>query len=85
MLAGKHLLIPQAPQALVQRGLDAWMLIDKQLFTLDGTTCNKIGASPLCDAAERADTGVSYEAFTNQARRCEMEACFKLTRSWETD
>ena len=35
-----------------------WMLVDKSRFTLDGSTCNKIG--------------VSYTAFRSQGQRCDV-------------
>ena len=39
-----------------QEGVNAWMLVDREMFTLDGTECNKIG--------------VSYNAFRYETDRC---------------
>ena len=46
-LSSFYLLKPSYPStnSLVLEGTRAWMLIDKTLFTLDGTECNKIGVS----------------------------------------
>ena len=38
--------------------MSRWMFISKELVTLDGSECDKIG--------------VSYEAFQNQANKCSM-------------
>lgn len=58
----KYLTVPSSPanHERVLAGVAEWMLIDRSLFTTDGTECNKIG--------------VSYSAFRHESDRCAKRA-----------
>jgi hypothetical protein len=51
------------------QGMSRWMFISQDGVTLDGTECDKIG--------------VSYEAFQNQANKCNMMIGSCLTNQLE--
>ncbi|KAH9578158.1 Generative cell specific-1/HAP2 domain [Trypanosoma melophagium] len=59
-LAGKMLFVPSSPKthARVMAGSAEWIVLDKNLVTVDGRACNKVG--------------VSYEGFSGQGNRCNM-------------
>lgn len=60
--SSKYLFIPSYPvdDSMVKAGSKFWQFVDRQLVTLDGSECNKIGTS--------------YTAFRNQQKGCENTA-----------
>lgn len=58
----KYLTVPSSPanHARVLAGSAEWMLLDRSLFTTDGSECNKIG--------------VSYSAFRHDSNACRKKA-----------
>lgn len=58
-LTSKFLLRPRVPTAESTQSSN-WLLVDRQMVTIDGSECNKIG--------------VGYSAFQNQANKCQQRA-----------
>ncbi|KEG14722.1 generative cell specific-1 [Trypanosoma grayi] len=60
-LSGKMLFVPTFPRwhQRVLAGAKEWMLLDKDLVTVQGRDCNKVG--------------VSYEAFSSQGSKCSLQ------------
>lgn len=61
-LSGYYLVAPSFPKDTTIYAIQPsnWMLIRREMFTLDGSECDKIG--------------VSYKAFRNQNNKCNVEA-----------
>ncbi|EPY41684.1 hypothetical protein AGDE_02240 [Angomonas deanei] len=59
-LSSRMLFVPSLPRDSdrVKNGPAEWMILDTNLVTLDGRTCNKVG--------------VSYEAFSSQGNACRL-------------
>ena len=59
-LSNKYLLIPTKPEEHinVKLGVDRWMLVDKERFSIDGNECDKIG--------------VGFFAFNSQSEKCNV-------------